>query len=199
MPDQADIRDFLYMISSDAAELSESIRKDTGRFVEKQINEAEKQALAESYDMIKTEVTKIRAEAGMYLTESRIKADKQLLINRSRIKDGVFEKVREKIEDFTASDRYPEFLRKSFEKCREAVGGNKFIVSLREKDRIHDGVFSGTWELEIRTDGAIKLGGIKVTNVSGDLTADDTLDTRLERQDEWFYKNSGLVINKSIE
>ena len=31
----------------------------------------------------------------------------------------------------------------------------------------------------------------------GKLTADDTLDTRLASEAEWFEKNSGLVIRKA--
>lgn len=198
MPDNTNIQSFLDMITADARELCEDIKKDTGRFVEKQINDAEKQALEESYNLIKSEVIRIRADAGAVLTKKRIEAAKQLLINRNIIKDNVFNKVREKLNDFTASDSYQDFLKKSLDNCCQKIGGNKFTVSIRECDKQYIRTLSSVSELEFKVDSTIKLGGIKVTDADGKLTADDTLDTRLENQYEWFYKNSGLVIHKTI-
>ena len=55
MPNEKSINNLLEAIASEAEAEKEKIKHATGKFVEKQINDAEKDALAESYDLIRSE------------------------------------------------------------------------------------------------------------------------------------------------
>ena len=46
----------------------------------------------------------------------------------------------------------------------------------------------------VEPDEEIHLGGIRAQNLTMGLVADDTLDTLLEDQQEWFEETSGLMV-----
>ena len=121
-----------------------------------------------------------------------------MLLDRNNIKDAVFSNVKERILKFKASDDYKKFLLKSFEQCTAALGGDSFTVSFSKDDLpLAETLKASGIDFDAVFDDSIKLGGIKVMSRDGKLTADDTLDTRLASEAEWFEKNSGLVIRKA--
>lgn len=198
MPNDKSIANFLDVIDAEAKAEQAKIKNETGKFVERQINSAEKDALAESYDLIRSETSKIRREYGMAVTSKRIELGNQMLVDRNHIKDEVFSKVKEKLLQFKKSDGYKDFLTKSLKNCMAAVGGKNFTVHLSEYDKCFAELLSSvTKNIEIVIDNSIKLGGIKVTGSDGKLTADDTFDARLSAESELFEKNSGLIIRRA--
>lgn len=198
MPNEKSINSLLGAIASEAEAEKEKIKYETGKFVEKQINDAEKDALAESYDLIRSETLKVRSDYGKAVTAKRIELGNRMLLDRNNIKDAVFSNVKERILKFKASDDYKKFLLKSFEQCTAALGGDSFTVSFSKDDLPLAEILKASGiDFDAVFDDSIKLGGIKVMSRDGKLTADDTLDTRLASEAEWFEKNSGLVIRKA--
>lgn len=198
MPNEKSINSLLGAIASEAEAEKEKIKYETGKFVEKQINDAEKDALAESYDLIRSETLKVRSDYGKAVTAKRIELGNRMLLDRNNIKDSVFSNVKERILKFKASDDYKKFLLKSFEQCTAALGGDSFTVSFSKDDLPLAEILKASGiDFDAVCDDSIKLGGIKVMSSDGKLTADDTLDTRLASEAEWFEKNSGLVIRKA--
>ena len=47
---------------------------------------------------------------------------------------------------------------------------------------------------EVKADDSIFIGGIRGSNAEMGLVADETLDSKLEAQYEWFFANSGLSV-----
>lgn len=198
MPNEKSINSLLGAIASEAEAEKEKIKHETGKFVEKQINDAEKDALAESYDLIRSETLKVRSDYGKAVTAKRIELGNRMLLDRNNIKDAVFSNVKERILKFKASDDYKKFLLKSFEQCTAALGGDSFTVSFSKDDLpLAETLKASGIDFDAVFDDSIKLGGIEVMSRDGKLTADDTLDTRLASEAEWFEKNSGLVIRKA--
>ena len=52
-----------------------------------------------------------------------------------------------------------------------------------------------TPELIFEADDSISLGGLRMVSEDGKIAVDDTLDTRLAAQREWFQKHSGLILS----
>ena len=50
---------------------------------------------------------------------------------------------------------------------------------------------------QIQPSETIRIGGIKGHSPAMGLVADETLDTRLDQQREWFYEHSGLTVTES--
>ena len=48
--------------------------------------------------------------------------------------------------------------------------------------------------LEVEVSDKIKIGGFIIENKATNVVVDESLDTALENQKDWFYKTSGLMI-----
>ena len=62
---------------------------------------------------------------------------------------------------------------------------------MKNSDKIK-AVFAGS--TEVVADNSIKIGGIKGFCKAMNIVADETLDSKLYAQKEWFIENSGLSV-----
>ena len=99
------------------------------------------------------------------VADERTRQRARLTDKRSAITDGVFGDARDKLLSFTESDGYAEFLKRS------AAG---FAAVFPQGD----------------VTVYVRRAGV----AGGSTVADDTLDTRLEAQREWFLENSGMSV-----
>ena len=78
----------------------------------------------------------------------------------------------------------------------ELFDDNRCVVYINEKDMKYSteilAAFHGMAELV--KDNSIKIGGLKGYCKSMRIVADETLDTKLSAQREWFIENSGLSV-----
>ena len=54
-------------------------------------------------------------------------------------------------------------------------------------------------ECTVRADRSIKLGGCKIKDTTNGLIADDTLEVRLNAQEDWFLAHANLPVNIAEE
>ena len=78
----------------------------------------------------------------------------------------------------------------------EVFDGCDCVLYLNERDLDFAGelkeFFSGN--VEVKADKTIKIGGIKGYCACKGIIADETLDTKLEAQREWFVENAALSV-----
>ena len=70
------------------------------------------------------------------------------------------------------------------------------VLLLGEKDKKYEDLVRKAFgeECPVQTDATIRLGGIRAVNSGSGVLADDSLDTRLESQREWFEEHSGMAV-----
>ncbi len=173
------------------------IKKETASYLRTELRKAEAQARQEISSAQFTVLDKLNEQMNADLAAAEKAETQALLQKRAEITDDVFSQARQRIEAFTESDKYPTFLYRSAERIRSAIGEGS-VFYLRSADEAH---FSALRDFcaEIRADKNIVLGGIRAENRDTGLTADDTLDARLEKQKEAFYENSGLSVTEQVE
>jgi len=52
----------------------------------------------------------------------------------------------------------------------------------------------GKFPIEVEEGQQIQLGGFIIENKATNVVVDESLDSNLEAQKDWFYKTSGLMI-----
>ena len=65
---------------------------------------------------------------------------------------------------------------------------------LKYKEKLKDSFGA---DCEIMPSDSIEIGGITGISRSLGLIADETLDSRLQQQKEWFYEHSGLTVTEA--
>ena len=120
----------------------------------------------------------------------------RLTDKRGAITDEVFGDAREKLTAFTESDGYADFLKKSAVGFAAVFPQGDVTVYLRPGDmRFADDITKAfVRDCKVESSDEITIGGCRAGVVGGSTVADDTLDTRLEAQREWFLENSGMSV-----
>lgn len=184
---------FVSAINAEAEEQRAAIEQETQRFVEREMQQAQTDALNESYQMIQHAVANIRADAGSRISAGKSARKRDLLMRREQIIEEVLAAVREKLADFTASPAYADFLKASVEQSSALFDG-AYNIHIRPAD-MHYSSLIAPQGCTVIADEQIRIGGLKFSDLNGFKTADDTLDTRLQGGRDWFMKNSGLRLD----
>ena len=120
----------------------------------------------------------------------------RLTDKRGAITDEVFGDAREKLTAFTESDGYVDFLKMSAAGFAAVFPQGDVTVYVRPGDmRFADDIKKAFGrDCKVESSDEITIGGCRAGVAGGSTVADDTLDTRLEAQREWFLENSGMSV-----
>ncbi len=196
MIQQSKINSFINSITDAAAEKRSRVGAETQEILdaERAIIEAKAKKTAEDYFRART--AEIRLEAGKRISESAAECRKEVFGRRNEISLRIRSAVAEKLNEFTASPEYGEFLKKSVDRIVDFLGEGNITLLFRPEDiEIGKEICKDYFNVTVSEDSSIKIGGIKGINSIVTMLIDDTLDGRLEGCKKWFEENSGLYIS----
>ena len=108
----------------------------------------------------------------------------------------VLSEFKDHVIKFVNSEGYKMYLIKHMEKISSLYQMSDSILKLRQNDTKYadDLVKAYGIDLTVEVSDEIKIGGFIIENKATNVVVDESLDTALENQKEWFYKTSGLMI-----
>lgn len=196
MEKSAKTDNFLNAIKKYADEQRNAMRIEVEQLKEEKIKEAEKKAKYDSEKLIAEKLEAKRNEQTALLAKKTQEGQKKLFLERTEMTDNVFKKAEEKLIEYTKSAEYSEKLLQSANEIAALFGDEKSMLYINEKDMAYSdkikALFGGS--AEISADKTVKIGGIKGYCENMGIVADDTLDSKLYAQKEWFVENSGLSL-----
>ena len=167
----------------------ETVREEELKKAEANGKKMAKDFIAKEYSAVKTAVT------GQYAVKN-LEAQGKVYQKREEITNSVFEKSFKKLKDFTSTPQYKDLLIKSAKEIADIFKENSCVIFISENDNKFaqdiKAQFSG--EVTVENDVAIKIGGIKGFCKDLKIVADNTLDSKLNSQKDWFTENSGLKV-----
>ena len=167
----------------------ETVRDEELKKAEANGKKMAKDFIAKEYSAVKTAVT------GQYAVKN-LEAQGKVYKKREEITNSVFEKAFAKLKDFTSTPQYKDLLIKSAKEIADIFKENSCVIFISENDNKFaqdiKAQFSG--EVTVENDVAIKIGGIKGFCKDLKIVADNTLDSKLNSQKDWFTENSGLKV-----
>ncbi len=186
---------FLRAINKYAKEQSEAIRLEAEEFRKQEIEKATKEGLEDAHALILKEINSKKAIITSDIAKREQESKKMLFIKRSEIVESVFADAREKLVNFTSSEFYADYIRKSAEEIAEVFENKACVVYIRECDASYGELIKESIKnCDIKTDNTITLGGIKGYCKELSMLCDDTLDTKLSDQRARFAETSGLKV-----
>lgn len=196
MENTAKTDNFLKAIKKHAEKQRQSIQNEVEHIKEQKIKEAEKKGKLDSEKYISDKLEAKKNEETSKVAKLMQDGQKELFLMRSEMTESVFKKAEEKLIGFTQTDEYSRKLIESAKAISEVFGNKDCTLSVSEKDlssadRI-SALFSG--KAEVTSDKSIKIGGIKGYCSELNIIADETLDSKLAAQREWFVENAGLSV-----
>ena len=190
------ISKFVQAITAYAEEQRQKIHQEVEDFKAERLKQAEKEVLVDAYRLIQKEQTELRSSMSREMSLREMAARQKLLARRREMTEAIFADARQKLEDYTRTTEYAEDLRRSLQEMSALLPAEGTVYSLSPADADKMPALEAVCPAgsRIRTAEDIRLGGLRGENAAAGIITDDTLDTRLELQREWFTRHSGLTV-----
>lgn len=186
---------FLEAINKYAQEQSEAILKEAEIFKQEEIEKATKEAINDAYTLIQKNISVEKSKIVSEYAKKEQDSRKELFNRRSKIVEKVFEKAKQKLIEYTSTDNYDSYIRKSAQEIANLFNNNECVIYIKSTDECKiELIKSIIPNCVIERDISITIGGIKGYCESLSIVADNTLDTKLSDQREWFAQNSNLKV-----
>ncbi len=150
----------------------------------------DKLATKDALNKIRTELAHSEADFKREMSRCDYELKKSVLIHRNELITEFFADTEKKLKDFTLSEEYSEYLKRSLERIRAAIAlDSATLIYARPCDV--DAVRALT-SCEVTTDSSIRLGGLRAMCRNKNVLCDVTLDTALEDEKKRFNEKTEL-------
>ena len=187
---------FLKAIRRYAKQQKSVMKGEVKQLKTERLKEAEEKAKRDSQRLIKDKLQETRTRQTAILAKKTQDGQRKLFIARSAMVEEVFKKAADKLVEYAKSDAYTSKLTDSAKAIADVFDGRDCVLYVNERDLgAAEGIkalFGGS--TEVRADKTIKIGGIRGYCVDMGIIADETLDSKLEAQREWFVENAALSV-----
>ena len=199
MPDIVSKTDnFLKAIEKYAAEQRSRLESEAEEFKEKELNKAEEDGLKEAYVLLQRKMLSINTGIARELSKAQNASRKSIFEKRREIEDEVFERARKRLLEYAETDKYTEKLLESVKKISLKLTADDVVLYVSQRGmKLKNKIISAFGKkCDVQPSNEIMIGGITGISREMGLLADETLDTRLSQQREWFCENSGLKVTE---
>lgn len=188
---------FLLAIQRYAEEQQRFVEMEAEQLKQEKLKNAEVRGKHDSEKYVKDMLEQKRNEETSKLATLVADGRKKLFMERAEMTNEIFKMAEKKLIKYSATEEYKAKFLESAKNIAELFGNNCCVVYINEKDlesadKIKE-IFNS--KAEILTDNkSVRLGGIKAFCKELSIVADETLDSKLEAQREWFIENSSLSV-----
>jgi vacuolar-type H+-ATPase subunit E/Vma4 len=187
---------FYNAINHYAEEQRSKIEQEIMDFKQKELEEAEIDALTEAYQLIQKEMAEMRNGISHEMSLRGMNARRDILAKRQKITNDVFERTAKKLCEFTEKSDYVVLLQKFAGNLQKTFDKSGTVICIKNGDQKYEEQIKAAFgkDCTFKVDAGIQIGGIRAYNSEMGIMADETLDSLLEGQHEWFEENSGLAV-----
>ena len=195
----------------EAASRLEYIEKNTDQKLsseEKEILDEAKAIEQEAYNQLRgeaeidakhqldKELAEISSKASIEASAQLEERLKKLVEKREEYVNTIFTEVKNKLVEFVNSSNYLEYLTSHVKAVSDEYQMTDCVLCVRKEDLKYADDLKKAYALPIEVEEGqqIQLGGFIIENKTTNVVVDESLDSNLVAQKDWFYKTSGLMI-----
>ena len=162
---------------------------------EKKLEEIERQAQYDAGLANEQELRELQSEYAVRLSRLHDDTDRRLMQKRNELAENVFQEAVNRIKAFTEKEEYIKMLVDKA-KILADKGYQDPVIVMREQDLSYKEQILKLFinGCTIQTDEEIQYGGFRLECLKQGIVIDETFDTAIKEQKEWFYHNSGLFV-----
>lgn len=185
-------------VQNDARLRRQQILDEIEEFNRQQLEEAEKEVLADAHKLIQQETADMRNSFSHDVSIREIAGKRALLKKREELTLSIFTKAAQKLRDFTQTPAYADYLKKACKEVADSLPqGSSLTLELRAED---SGYAKDLLALlpgaQLKCDAQFSIGGLAVLDHDRGRVFDQTLDARLQEQHKWFMENCSLSVSE---
>ncbi len=187
---------FLKAIKKYAGAQKKAMEGEVKQLKSERLKEAEEKAKRDSEALKKQKLNEFHNRQTAKLATKTQEGQKQLYIARAQMTEEVFKLASDKLKAYAQTAEYRAKLNDSAKAVAELFGGKDCIIYVNERDIAEAEQFKSLFSAgsEVKADKTIQIGGVKAYCESMGIIADETLDSKLDLQREWFVENAELSV-----
>lgn len=187
---------FLKAIKKYAGAQKKAMEGEVKQLKSERLKEAEEKAKRDSEALKKQKLNEVHNSQTAKLATKNQEGQKQLYIARAQMTEEVFKLASDKLKAYAQTAEYRAKLNDSAKAVAELFGGKDCIIYVNERDIAEAEQFKSLFSAgsEVKADKTIQIGGVKAYCESMGIIADETLDSKLDLQREWFVENAELSV-----
>lgn len=171
-------------------QIDQEINEIKERSIQGMESEVQREADIEREQLLK----EMMSEHAIALSRTHEETNRKLMSKRKELTDKVFAEAVSKLKDFTMGKDYKDYLIKKAKTLAEKNYGHVVLyVSHRDEPFLSE-LCKAYGDCDGRVDAEIMIGGLRMECEDKGIVVDETFDTGIDEQNEWFYTNSGLFI-----
>lgn len=198
MPQDPKLEKFVSAIYTDAEIRRQKIEHEIEDFKQNELDKVKQQTLEEAYALIQREAVRIRSEIGVEYAQKEQELRKGLMDQRRDITRKVFDDAADRLAAFSSSPDYPGWMTGQLGQAAPLLRGEEITLLLRPADMaLRESltqVLPGK-RVTVKEAEDIRLGGFRLESPATGQIIDNTLESRLSGQSDWFLEHSGLSIH----
>lgn len=141
------------------------------------------------------ELKELQSEHAIRLSKTHEETNRKLMKKRRELADKVFNEAVEQIKNFTLSKDYADYLNKKAKAlAADSYSSVVFYVAKKDEKLLPAICKAYGKECDGQVDPDISVGGLRMECADKGIVVDETFDTGIDEQRDWFYTNSGLFI-----
>ena len=189
---------FTDAVMKNATRESDELRRQLADTRTKTLEKAREEAQEAARTYYDREAARIRAQAGREVSMHLMEGKRKIYLRRKEIGQEVFEKVRQRIAQYTASPEYPKHLEALLAAAmKQLPGARRVSLRLRKEDlpladRLAKTIAPVKVEYE---EGSFSLGGLALRCPELGLRVDCSFDNQLEELASHFAESFGLSVS----
>jgi len=139
------------------------------------------------------ELDELKLATASSISLSKLENKRNLLKLREEYVESIFNELDSKVINFVSSDKYNDYLSKCLDKYDVDYSKGVFLVKEDDVKLITNILKEKEINSEVKA-VYLRLGGFKFESKELSILIDESLDSRIENQKEWFQENSGFII-----
>lgn len=185
---------FLKAINKAAMQKCSDIAKQIEDTTNEEMKRAEDEARKEGHLKIDAAKAKIEAQAKLKVALHENEKKKEIYSKRYAYQKEVFARAKAQLQAFAAGDEYAALVEKRLSGLSDKVGKN-LTFKIRPDDTVAKNAIQKAYpSAAIEADETIEIGAFKVIDRDKRIILDETLDSGLENQLDWFLLHSNLKV-----
>ena len=196
MGSNAKTDNFLKAIRRHVKAQKRQMLSEVSQIKEEQLTIAKNKAKQDSEALIARRMAEKHTEMTCALAQKTQDGQRELYRERVRMTDEVFALSKEKLLAYTLTPAYRDRLAEDAQRLSALFGACDCVlyVNERDKDTAQQLIKCFAGHAEIKADKPIAIGGMKGYCKRMGIVADETLDSKLQEQREWFIENAALSV-----
>ncbi len=161
------------------------------------VKSAQAKGKADADRFVKKNLSAKKSEITGEFAVKNLEAQGKLFKKRDDMVKEIFKRASNKLEDYTNSPQYKDKLISYAKEISETFKENSCTVYVKKDDLKYENEIKAvfTSDIKVESDIEIRIGGLRAYCEKLQLVCDNTLDSKLENQKNWFVENADLKIS----